>query len=190
VGEINPLLINAWLWIVLAAFWLIAAIFVYPTRTRESYFQRQRHLIPLYIGFFLIFHHRSTGPLNGMLYRSQIVRYAGDVITFFGVAFAIWARITLGRYWSGLVMLKEGHKLIRGGPYRLTRHPLYTGFVIGVFGSAIASAQIDGYLGFLIATASLIFKLRREETLLTGEFGEEYLRFKREVPAAVVPGIY
>ena len=188
--ELAPLNINAWLWLALAAFWLIAAIFVYPTKTRESYFQRQRHIIPLYIGFYLIFDHRGWGPMHQKLYDNDMVRYGGDVITLVGVAFAIWARITLGRYWSGMVMLKHGHKLIRNGPYRLTRHPLYTGFVIGVFGSAIASAQIDGYLGFVIATASLIFKLRREEALLTGEFGEEYLQFKREVPAAVMPGIY
>jgi protein-S-isoprenylcysteine O-methyltransferase Ste14 len=190
LGEFTPLSINAWLWLTLAAFWLIAAIFVYPSKIRESFLRSRMHVIPLYLGFYLIFDHRYWGPFHAKLYDNDSVRYAGDVITFAGVAFAIWARITLGRYWSGMVTLKHGHKLIRNGPYSFTRHPLYTGFVIGIFGSAIASAQIDGYLGFLIATISLIFKLRREETLLTSEFGDEYQQFKRDVPAAILPGIY
>jgi protein-S-isoprenylcysteine O-methyltransferase Ste14 len=190
VGEITPLNIIAWLWLFLFAFWLVAAKFVYPTKVRESFWQRQTHVLPLYFGFYLIFDHRWWGPMHHLLYDNDAIRYGGDVITFIGVFYAIWARVTLGRYWSGIITLKHGHRLIRTGPYRFTRHPLYTGFVIGVIGSAIASARIDAWIGAAIAVASLIFKLRREEKLLTGEFGEEYLQFRRDVPAALLPGLY
>ena len=41
-----------------------------------------------------------------------------------GLLFAVWGRLHLGKYWSGIITLKEGHRLIRTGPYRLVRHPL------------------------------------------------------------------
>lgn len=190
MDELTPLALNAWLWIGLCVVWLISSIFVYRNRIRENFFQRSLHVIPLYVGYFLIFRHPSAGWGHGMLYTDDAPRYGGDVVTFFGVAVAIWARLTLGRYWSGNVALKEHHRLIRSGPYRFTRHPLYTGFIVGVIGSAIAAARVDAWIGAAIAIASLIFKLRREEKLLTREFGEKYVEFKRDVPAAVWPGIY
>jgi protein-S-isoprenylcysteine O-methyltransferase Ste14 len=190
MNKITPMTLNAWLWIGLMVFWLVTAFFVYPSKIREGFLHSRLHIIPLYIGFYLIFDHRSAGRLHGKLFADQSVRYAGDCFTCIGVAVAIWARVTLGRYWSGNVTLKENHKLIRNGPYRFTRHPLYTGFVIAIIGSAIAAAEVDAWIGAVIAIVSLIYKLRREEKLLTGEFGDEYLRFKREVPAAVLPGIY
>lgn len=188
--EITPLNICAWCWIALFVFWTIAAFFVYPTKIREGFLKSRQHVVPLYLGFYLIFDHRWWGPMHEKLYENESMRYLGALITVAGVAFAIWSRVTLGRYWSGNVTLKQGHRLIRSGPYRFARHPLYTGFVVGVIGSAISSAHIDGWIGAAIAIISLVFKLRREEKLLTGEFGDEYLQFKREVPAAILPGVY
>ena len=188
--DLAPLTINAWIWIFLFAFWFIASIFVYPIKVRETFFQRVQHVVPLYLGFYLIFSHRWWGPMHDKIYDNDAVRYGGDVLTAAGAAFAIWARVTLGRYWSGIVTLKQGHKLIRTGPYRIARHPLYTGFVLASIGSAITAARIDGYVGLLIIVLSLIFKLRREESFLTGEFGEEYHQFKRDVPAALIPLVY
>ena len=106
-------------------------------------------------------------------------------MTVLGLLFTVWGRIHLGRYWSGMVTLKEGHRLIRTGPYALVRHPLYTGFLRGGAGSALAARTVDAAIGFALLLAAYLVKLRREETLLTREFGDEYLRFKREVPALV-----
>ena len=110
-------------------------------------------------------------------------------MTIGGILFAVWARWHLGRYWSGTITLKEGHKLIRTGPYRFARHPLYTGFLTAVLGSAVTAARVDGFIGFALVLISIVIKMRREEALTTREFGDEYRRFKEQVPA-LLPLIY
>jgi protein-S-isoprenylcysteine O-methyltransferase Ste14 len=123
------------------------------------------------------------------LYNNPGSRYAGDAITFFGLLFTVWARVHLGLYWSGEITLKVGHRLIRTGPYRLVRHPIYTGFLLAALGSAISAATGDALLGAVLVILALVVKLRREESLLIGEFGDEYRQFKLQTPA-LLPLIY
>ena len=69
------------------------------------------------------------------------------------------------------------------------RHPIYTGIIVALLGSALAAGSVDAFIGVALAAASLVIKLRREEALLSGEFGEQYAEFKRDVPA-LVPFVY
>jgi protein-S-isoprenylcysteine O-methyltransferase Ste14 len=117
------------------------------------------------------------------------VELAGLAITAGGLLFAVWARVHLGGNWSGIVTLKKDHELIRSGPYRFVRHPIYTGYLGGVLGAAIVAETGDAFIGFAIVLVALLFKMRREEAFLTGEFGEEYQAYKREA-ATLVPFIY
>ena len=183
---VTPLTISAWLWIAWFVYWNIVAFFVARTKQTESRLQRMKHVLPLAVGFFLVFHHDYF--VYGRLYESAAVKIAGAILTAAGLMFAVWARVHLGRYWSGYVTLKEGHRLIRTGPYGLTRHPIYTGFLAGMLGSALAAGTVDALIGFVVVLVAIVFKLRREEALLTREFGDEYVRFRREVPA-LVPGV-
>jgi protein-S-isoprenylcysteine O-methyltransferase Ste14 len=183
VYAVTPLTFDYWAWFALCAVWLVAALFARPTKSSENVLGRLQHIVPMYAGFFLIFYHRDFGILDYRLYGNNAIAWLGTVLTFTGVAFSIWARVTLGRYWSGIITLKQGHRLITAGPYRLVRHPIYTGFIVGSFGSALTAARVDAGAGFAIIAISLVFKLRREEALMTREFGDEYLRFKQEVPA-------
>ena len=105
---------------------------------------------------------------------SPITEWTGVVLTAAGVAIAIWARWHLGANWSGVVTLKEGHELIRTGPYRTIRHPIYTGILLALFGTAVAVGEVRGLLAVAIAWASFYWKARREEAFLTQEFGEKF----------------
>jgi protein-S-isoprenylcysteine O-methyltransferase Ste14 len=116
---------------------------------------------------------------------SLVIEVLGTVLTILGLCFTVWARVHLGRYWSGIITLKQGHRLIRTGPYQLTRHPIYTGLLAAVLGTAIAASTGDAFVGFVVFTAAYVVKARREEALLTREFGDEYTRFKQEVPTLV-----
>ena len=91
----------------------------------------------------------------------------------------MWARVHLGRNWSGSVTVKEGHELIRSGPYRYVRHPIYTGLLAAVLGSAIASGTVRALLGLLIIAAALLRKLRVEERFMRETFPGEYQRYAR-----------
>ncbi len=142
----------------------------------------------MYIGVFLILHGGDHPIFYGKLFRLPVVRWLGDLLTAGGLLFSIWARAHLGKYWSGKITLKVGHKLIRTGPYRLVRHPIYTGLIAGALGGAIAAETGDALLGLAMFIASCFLKVRWEEELLTTEFGEEYTTFKREVPM-IVPSL-
>jgi protein-S-isoprenylcysteine O-methyltransferase Ste14 len=191
MDQITPLVLDAWAWWLFAICWIVAGFFTHRTRFAESALLRMSHVLPLFAGFFLIFHNRHAGRsfIYGRLYENPAVEWLGFALTIGGMLLAGWARAELGRYWSGNVTLKEGHRLIRTGPYRIARHPLYTGFLTAALGSAISAATGDAIVGFAIILAAIVFKLRREEALLTGEFGDEYRQYKTAV-RALVPFIY
>ena len=175
-------------WILWAAYWFIAGLKVNATRSSEGLLLRATHLVPLAIGFFLIFD--AAHPyIYGRLYHSQPIRVAGFVLALAGLLFAVWGRIHLGKYWSGIITLKEGHELIRTGPYRFVRHPLYTGFLTAVVGSAIVSATADAFVGCALIMAAYLIKIRREESVLMREFGDKYQQYRTQV-RALVPYVY
>ncbi|HEY1792573.1 MAG TPA: isoprenylcysteine carboxylmethyltransferase family protein [Opitutaceae bacterium] len=121
--------------------------------------------------------------------RTESLFTAGAALLLAGLAFTAWARVCLGRNWSGQVTLKQGHRLIRRGPYALVRHPIYTGLLLAFLGTAVALDEYRGLLAVLIALQSFVRKYRLEERWLTEEFGGEYERYKREVKA-LVPGVF
>ncbi len=110
----------------------------------------------------------------------------GTALVLLGLAFTVWARVHLGRNWSGIVTVKQGHELIRSGPYRWVRHPIYTGLLLAFMGSAIALGQWRGVLAMLIVFAALWRKLRLEERWMIETFGAAYTAYRNEV-AALIP---
>jgi len=102
------------------------------------------------------------------------------------VLFTIWARRHLGRNWSGSVTIKADHELITTGPYRIARHPIYTGLLIAFAGNALVVGEVRGLIAFAIAFAALWRKLKLEERFMREQFGQAYVDYSRRV-AAVVP---
>ena len=86
----------------------------------------------------------SEAPLWQLGYRGTFVLVA---IMLISLCFTWWARIHLGRLWSGVITRKEGHKLIDTGPYAFVRHPIYTGLVIALFATAAVEATAPALLG-------------------------------------------
>jgi protein-S-isoprenylcysteine O-methyltransferase Ste14 len=88
-------------------------------------------------------------------------------------AFAWWARLHLGRLWSGMITLQEGHRLVDTGPYRLARHPIYTGFLGAAWAFALLTGAPTSLIGAVVLTAQMAWKARREEAFLRQELGAE-----------------
>lgn len=187
--NISPLQLDSWFWLLWGLYWIYAAQNVQKTKVSESWLRRLQHLAPMFLGLALIFDPQALGVSPHKLESPQSIQAAGSLFTFAGLMFATWARIHLGRYWSGIITLKEGHELIRTGPYRLARHPIYTGFIGGTFGSALSASTFEGWFALVLISLVFVLKSRREETLLTAQFGEKYLLFKREVKA-IIPYVY
>jgi protein-S-isoprenylcysteine O-methyltransferase Ste14 len=106
-------------------------------------------------------------------------------MTIAGVAFAIWARVTLGRNWSGTVTIKQDHELIRTGPYALVRHPIYTGIMFAVLGTAIFDGEIRSIILIVATFSLLIHKMRMEEQFMTEQFGSGYTNYRQNTKALV-----
>ena len=101
--------------------------------------QRLGYTPPLGLGFYLL---SQPHPLYGWLRDRFLPVGLGVALAAGGIAVAFWARWHLGTNWSGMVTLKEGHQLIRTGPYRAMRHPIYTGILLALLGTAITFGEV------------------------------------------------
>jgi protein-S-isoprenylcysteine O-methyltransferase Ste14 len=103
-----------------------------------------------------------------------------------GLFFTWWARIALGSLWSGSVGRKEGHTLVRVGPYRLVRHPIYTGLILAALASAAQIGMAANLAGAVVLTFGLWLKARLEERFLSAQLGAEaYAEYRRGTPMLV-----
>jgi len=185
---------NAWLipglWCLWLAYWTISARGNKAVVRRESLVSRLLHLGPLAIAALLL----SARSLPGgwlcgrFVPQGQMTSLAGLLIVVIGLGFTVWARVHLGRNWSGTVTLKADHELVRSGPYSIVRHPIYTGLLLGFLGSAVALGEWRGLLATALVFAGFWRKLRLEERWMREVFGPQYERYQAEVPA-LIPGL-
>jgi protein-S-isoprenylcysteine O-methyltransferase Ste14 len=132
--------------------------------------------------FLLIRGHRLLYPLSApVIPRMEIVAWAGVVLCVAGLSFCIWARAILGRNWSGTVTLKEGHELIERGPYRLVRHPIYTGLLAMFLGTVVVLGHVAGIAGLVLVFVSFWIKLRDEERIMLKQFPDQYAAYQQRV---------
>jgi protein-S-isoprenylcysteine O-methyltransferase Ste14 len=175
------------LWVAWALYWLISAWGVKAVQRRESLGSRLAHVLPLIVaGVLLGWSRMPWAFLTQRLWpRSWEAYWMGVALLAASIAFAVWARVHLGRNWSGTVTVKQDHELIRSGPYALVRHPIYTGLLGAVLGTAFASGTVRAALAFVIITIALVRKLRTEETFMRETFPGEYQRYSAQVPALI-----
>ncbi|MGH8173075.1 MAG: methyltransferase family protein [Rhodanobacteraceae bacterium] len=184
--------VYAWLipalWIAWAAYWLIASRGTKSDRRQESVASRLGHILPLMLAAYLLWAHELPGDfLGGRLWpATSTAFFLGAAILALGLGIAIWARVVLGRNWSGIVTVKQDHELVRSGPYRWVRHPIYTGLLIAFAGSAVARGEWRGVVAVAIVFAGFWRKLRLEERWMVETFGDAYVRYQSEV-AALIP---
>ena len=81
--------------------------------------------------------------------------------------------------------VKQGHELVRSGPYACVRHPIYTGLISALLGTAIASGTVRAAIGLAIIVASFVRKLRTEEDFMRETFPGEYQRYSAQTPSLV-----
>ena len=112
---------------------------------------------------------------------------AGGVLLVACTGLALWSRLVLGTMWSNLPETKVGHELRTQGPYRISRHPIYTGLIGMLLGSALLGGSIFWLAATVAITLMLLLKIRQEEKLMLETFGGEYERYRREVPQ-LLPG--
>ena len=172
--------------------WIAMARRVKPTVLRESLGRRAAHIVPLVLAAAVVFYcppGEGWWSCRNLLHPAAWMAPAGAAVVAGGLGFAVWARIILAANWSGIVTLKRDHALIRRGPYAIVRHPIYTGLLSALLGTAIAIDQWRGLVAFGIVSASFIAKSRTEEAFMVRAFGAEYALYRRRV-AGLVPFVW
>lgn len=119
--------------------------------------------------------------------RAGWVLIAGLAVLLPATAWAIGARVALGTMWASGVTVRQHHQLRTGGPYRVTRHPVYTG-ILGMLAGTTLALGLGRCLALTAVVALILLgKARAEERLLTARFPAEYEEYARKVPM-IVPG--
>jgi protein-S-isoprenylcysteine O-methyltransferase Ste14 len=186
----------------IAACWFaFAAFFIFkkkPEAERAAAVERKRERASIYgiatQGFAYSIawgvHRPFFTPLFAM---SRAVEIALAVLTAALAVVSLWmvvaAAHTLGKHWSLAARVVEEHKLVTEGPYRIVRHPIYT----GMLGMLLATSFATSYwfaipfalLAFIIGT---LVRVRSEEKLLRETFGSHFDDYVRRVPA-FIPGL-
>ncbi|HEY6923773.1 MAG TPA: isoprenylcysteine carboxylmethyltransferase family protein [Steroidobacteraceae bacterium] len=182
-------IIDRYCWGAFALVWLIAAAFTKPTLRATGLGTRAASLAMLLVGFYLVIGDWPRAWLATPWVPATLpMKLLGVGLTISGCSFAIWARLALGRNWSGRPTVKAEHELVVSGPYALTRHPIYTGILLATFGTMLADSQWQRILGVLLVTLGLLMKIRQEERLMVEAFPKNYPPYQRRVKA-LIPGV-
>lgn len=176
-----------WIWIALGCFWLLAAMKRKATARAQTPASRLMQAAVVAAAFLLLYSQSARAGILGARFvpDSPDTLLAGMIVTAAGAAIAMWARLTIGSNWSGTVTVKEGHELICSGPYRIVRHPIYSGLLLAVLGTAIAIGELRGLVALALGFAGFWWKSRTEEAFMIQEFGDQYARYRREVKALI-----
>lgn len=161
------------IWAVFWIYWLISAVEVKEgSRTGRA---RAPGFLIVVVGFVLL---RIFGP-KSLLVHSPVLQAVGVIVFLSGLGLAVWARICLGRNWGMPMTQKDEPELVTSGPYHLIRHPIYSGILLGVLGTALAT-NIYWLIAFGILGAYFIYSATVEERILTSSFPTTYPTYKSE----------
>ncbi len=177
LNRVTPAIV---LWLVFSIYWTIASKNSAASRSSESKASTAVHQIVLNAALLLLFI-----PVPGLTAwflprRIHFLVAVGAIVQVAFFVLAVSARRHLGRNWSAEVRIGEGHELVRTGPYRMLRHPIYTA-MLGMFvGTAIASSQYHAVLAVAILVIAYLRKTRLEENIMSETFGAEWDAYRRD----------
>jgi protein-S-isoprenylcysteine O-methyltransferase Ste14 len=166
----------AGMWVGWFVFWRVMALRVKAASQSEGQVSYLSHFGPLVIAGALLAAPRVPVPALSDRFVPLALwpAWLGVALMFAGLLFCVWARLLLAGNWSGFVEVKQDHELVVDGPYRLVRHPIYTGLLLMFAGTAIAVGEWRGVLAVAIAAAAFWRKLGLEEAVMRRQFGAAY----------------
>ena len=169
------------LWIGWCLLWLILARGAKKTRWQEGPLSKLSYTVPGALAFWALV---LTAPSDQFWFRpflpwSPAFYWTGVALMVIGFALTVWARLVLGSNWSATVTVKENHELITRGPYRLVRHPIYSGLLLAILGSALPREDARAVAAVLVFLFALLRKAGIEEGRMIATFGDEYRAYRR-----------
>jgi protein-S-isoprenylcysteine O-methyltransferase Ste14 len=173
------------IWVVFWSYWFILAY-----RTRSPIKRRQSGMFPVLPIIALVLWVLVSSTVPGLPFlrivpAGILTGLGGIALMLAGLGFAIWARLHLGTNWSGQPVIRIDHQLVRSGPYKIVRNPIYTGILLATAGTTIVIGEFWALAVTLILLLVFVMKIRMEEKFLRDEFGESFIQYKKEVKALI-----
>src|SRR5262245_60081140 len=163
-------------WLAFVAVWFVAALSGGTSRRESSPRSRAIRLL-LLVSTLIAIRYGDRIPTPELAGLRMALADVGSAICIAGVAFAVWARVTLGRNWGMPMTLHENPELVTQGPYRFVRHPIYTGLALMFIGTALVH-PLAAFPGAIMITY-MVFSARREERDMEARFPDAYPEYRR-----------
>jgi protein-S-isoprenylcysteine O-methyltransferase Ste14 len=161
-------------WAAFWLYWLAAAFSVKRGRVPWSRHLRIRAVIAVIVILLVRFRVFRGQGLNTDPWRAGL----GLALFAAGLGFAVWARMHIGRNWGGPMTQKDEPELVTSGPYRLVRHPIYSGLLAAGVGTAVALSWI-WLVAVALAGLYFIYSATVEERYLSDQLPDTYAAYKR-----------
>lgn len=162
-------------WAAFWLYWIVAAFSMKRGRIPWGRELRVRVVIALLVvALVRLGAFRGHGGLHSDLWRGVV----GLVLFGLGLAFAIWARVHIGRNWGTPMTRKDDPELVTSGPYRLVRHPIYSGILVAGIGTAVALSWF-WLVAVALAGIYFVYGATVEERYLAERFPGDYAAYKR-----------
>jgi len=169
------------LWVVMMVYWAIAALFVKRGGDRSALRRGMRMRLLLFVVIIatMVFLRRSSSfhALQWAVFQSVPLAVTGAAFVTVGAALAFTARAAIGRNWGSPAVRKSDTELVTSGPYKVIRHPIYSGLLLMMTGTSIG---LSPAWWFVVILASLYFlrSARSEEEFMTERFPEAYPAYR------------
>jgi protein-S-isoprenylcysteine O-methyltransferase Ste14 len=194
-GGPAPIQVIYWLWDAWAISWIIAALWRAPATARPPLMTRLWRDGVTLLGAVLVVIWGSSyvgrgesldDRLHTPLWIAPAAAWVLVALTAAAFAFCWWARLHLGPLWSGVAGRTAGHRIVDDGPYRLVRHPIYSGILAALLAMALLKGTAAALIGVAVASLGFVLKCRLEEQFLSAELGAEaYDDYRRRTPMLV-----
>jgi protein-S-isoprenylcysteine O-methyltransferase Ste14 len=176
------------IWLCFMVYWGISALSAKRSLGITPWWRQSLLRGGIVILILAAFHFTGAGRLlraaHAFQARSIVLGAIGAALVLLGIGLAVYARVYLGRNWGMPMSRKEEPELVTGGPYAFVRHPIYTGIILAILGSAIGESLF--WLVLLIVFAPyFVYSARREEELMCEQFPAQYPDYMRRTKMIV-----
>lgn len=173
--------------------WIVGAVyFGVKSRTGlRGWAHGLRHALPRrllltagVLALFTLIRH-SRGFWRHLQFWQPELALLGALLAVASTALLLWARWVLGTMWAGVPMVRDHHELRTDGPYRLVRHPIYTG-LLGLIAGSMLACGFGVWIALMVVSIPwLLRRVRIEDALMAGRFGTSYDAYRARVPALI-----
>jgi protein-S-isoprenylcysteine O-methyltransferase Ste14 len=173
-------------WVTFFVFWFFSALITKRVAEKKSFRSSLAYRIPFILGALMIWDPNLTHKMNLLVIPHTVATQTlGALGCLAGLFVALWARWTLAGNWSSTVTFKQDHELVRKGPYRFARHPIYTGILLMLLATVVQLGWLRCWIGLAFMFVALWIKLKQEEVLMLLHFPDTYPVYQKEVKALV-----